>query len=204
LSCGYATLARRSSLRWRKVGASAAPRRCPERWTCTVPILASWVVSWRFVAVVRRLAVLVDDAADHPVASYRGVDGNDEQCSKPVDEVGGRTLPTSPKSRNRVRPARQRGSEGYARAHGVTNVEDAPAEPAGGASLIDEIVREGARRRWGRRPADWCWTWPGAPLHKPTGWSSPRNWWCGPAQHRPPGGRPAPFAALKLSAFVIA
>ena len=28
----------------------------------------------------------------------------------------------------------------------VTNVEDAPAEPAGGASLIDEIVREGARR----------------------------------------------------------
>jgi transposase-like protein len=28
----------------------------------------------------------------------------------------------------------------------VTNVEDAPAGPAGGASLIDEIVREGARR----------------------------------------------------------
>ena len=28
----------------------------------------------------------------------------------------------------------------------VTNVEDAPAEPAGGASLIDKIVREGARR----------------------------------------------------------
>ena len=51
-------------------------------------------------------------------------------------------------SRNRVRPARQRGSGGYARAHGShSTAEDRCQRVAvDGASLIDEIVREGARR----------------------------------------------------------
>jgi hypothetical protein len=82
-----------------------APRQPPAKVT-PWPLASLHAVR---AAIRPRYAVTVDLGAGC---------GLREQCSKPVDECRGAYPPDESKSRNRVRPARQRGSGGYARAHG--------------------------------------------------------------------------------------
>jgi len=53
-----------------------------------------------------------------PILYVQQRPASDEQCSNPVDECRAGYPPDESESRNRVRPARQRGSGGYAHAHG--------------------------------------------------------------------------------------
>src|SRR2546429_3915123 len=129
---------------WRRSSGSgsAAVRVCVPAWI--------WMVRWR-------RAVRTNLRIDQPVrcsiqretasAANTMVRCASEQCSKPVDEGRAGYPPDESKSRNRVTaPRANAGREGMPMLTVVADPEVTPATPASSVSLIDDIVRDGARR----------------------------------------------------------